>query len=73
MNNKEPTTSSTRSASPVKLSPETEADVRAGCEQAARREFADLSPEESDHYLETGELPERVRRWVDSYGTRSAF
>jgi hypothetical protein len=71
--NKAPTTSDTRPAGPVKLSPDVEANVREGLEQAARGEFADLTPEESEHFLETGELPERVRRWVDSYGTRSAF
>jgi len=71
--NKEPTKSGARPGGQVRLSPDVEANVRAGAEQAGRGDFADLSAEESEHYLETGELPERVRRWVDSYGTRIAF
>ena len=71
--NKEPTTLATHPIAPVKLSPDAEADVRAGVEQAIRGDFADLTPEESEHYLETGELPERVRHWLDSSATRNAF
>jgi hypothetical protein len=33
-------------------------------------EFADMSSEEVHHYLDTGELPERVQRWLDSYDSR---
>jgi hypothetical protein len=54
----------------TRLSPETEAAVREGAEQADRGELADLSPEENELYLDTGELPERVKRWVYSHGTR---
>jgi hypothetical protein len=71
--NKEPTTSAAHPVAPVKLSPDAEADVRTGVEQAMRGEFADLTPEENEHYLQTGELPERVKHWLDSYGTRNAF
>jgi hypothetical protein len=53
------------------LSPEDEVDVRAGIEQAARGEFADMSPEEKQIYLETGALPERVSRWLESYSSRN--
>ena len=55
----------------VKLSPVVEAHVREGAEQAARGEFAEMMPEESDHYLATGELPERVEHWLASPSTRS--
>ncbi len=55
----------------VKLSPEVEASVRIGVEQAARGEFADMTPEETERYLETGELPGRVERWLESYDSRS--
>jgi hypothetical protein len=41
--------------------------VRAGIEEAMRGEFVDLTAEETRHYIETGELPERVERWLDSY------
>jgi hypothetical protein len=54
------------------LSPADEADVRAGIEQASRGEFADMSPEEKQLYLETGALPERVARWLESYSSRNA-
>ncbi len=50
-----------------KLAPEVQTSLRAGLEEAKRGEFADMSPEETEHYLETGELPERVERWLDSY------
>ncbi len=71
--NKEPTKLATHSVAPVKLSPDVEANLREGLEQAARGEFADLTPEESEHYLKTGELPERVRHWLDSSVTRDAL
>jgi hypothetical protein len=31
-----------------------------------------LGPQESGRYLDTGELPERVERWLDSYDSRRA-
>jgi hypothetical protein len=40
--------------------------VREGIEQADRGEFLDLTPEEVDHFLETGELPEHAQRRVDA-------
>jgi len=55
----------------VKLSPEVEASLRIGVEQAERGEFANMTPEETERYLETGELPEHVERWLESYDLRS--
>jgi type III secretory pathway component EscV len=59
---------------PVKASlpPDVEASVREGIKEAQGGEFIDLSREENEHYLETGELPERVERWLDSYDARRA-
>jgi hypothetical protein len=54
------------------LPADVEASVREGIKEAQRGEFVDLSPEENEHYLETGELPERVERWLDSYDARRA-
>jgi len=31
-----------------------------------------LAPEESERYLDTGELPDRVERWLDSYDCQRA-
>jgi hypothetical protein len=61
-----------RNAQPVeaRLPPDVAADVRAGIEEAMRGEFVDLSAEESWRYIETGELPERVERWLDAYDSR---
>jgi len=56
----------------VKLSPDVEANVRAGVEQSERGEFADMTPDEVERYLETGELPEHVERWLDSYDSPPA-
>jgi hypothetical protein len=55
----------------VQLSPGVEASVRIGAEQAERGEFATMTPEETERYLETGELPEHVERWLESYDSRS--
>jgi type III secretory pathway component EscV len=55
----------------VQLSPEVEASVRVGVEQAERGEFANMTPEETERYLETGELPEHVERWLESYDSHS--
>ena len=52
------------------LAPEARASLNAGVEEAERGEFADLTPVETEHYLKTGELPERVERWLDSYDSR---
>jgi hypothetical protein len=56
----------------VKLSPEVEADVRAGAEQVERGDVADMTPEETRRYVETGELPEHVKTWLASYDSRHA-
>jgi hypothetical protein len=45
-------------------------NVREGIEEALRGEFADMTVEETERYLETGELPERVEHWLDSYDSR---
>jgi hypothetical protein len=57
----------------AKLPPEVAADVRAGIQEAMRGEFVDLTAEETRRYIETGELPERVERWLDSYDSRHAI
>jgi hypothetical protein len=48
------------------------AGVRVGIEEVERGEFADMAPVETEHYLETGDLPERVARWLDSYDSPRA-
>jgi hypothetical protein len=52
------------------LTPEARATIDAGVDEADRDEFAALTPDETDHYLQTAELPERVERWLDSYDSR---
>ena len=52
------------------LAPEVRATLEAGVDQAERGEFADLTPDETEHYLRTGELPERVEHCLDSYDSR---
>jgi hypothetical protein len=59
-------------SSEAKLSPENARRVREGIEQAERGEFADLSVEETRRYIETGELPERIERWLDSHDSTDA-
>jgi hypothetical protein len=56
----------------ARLPPDVAAEVRAGIEEAMRGEFVDLSAEETRRYIETGELPERVERWLASYDSRHA-
>jgi len=51
------------------LPPDVEASVREGINEAPRGEFVDLSPEENEHYLETGELP---RALPSATGPRAA-
>jgi hypothetical protein len=46
------------------LSPEVEAQVRAGIEAVERGEVVPLTSEEVDHWAQTGELPERARNWA---------
>jgi hypothetical protein len=41
-------------------------------EEALRGEVADMSREETERYLETGELPERVQRWLASNDSHDA-
>jgi hypothetical protein len=50
----------------AKLSPENARSVRQGIAEARRGEFVDLSEVELRRYLDTGELPERIERWLDS-------
>jgi hypothetical protein len=54
----------------AKLSQENARRVREGIEAAERGEFVDLSDDETRRYLETGELPERIERWLDEYDSR---
>ena len=54
----------------AKLPPDVAAEVRAGIEEAMRGELVDLSAEETRRYIESGELPERVERWLDSCASR---
>ena len=54
----------------AKLPPDVARRVREGFAEAERGEFVELSREETDRYIETGELPERVERWLDSYDSR---
>ena len=54
----------------AKLPPDVARRVREGFAEAERGEFVDLSPEETDRYIDTGELPERVERWLDLYDSR---
>ena len=56
----------------AKLPPEVAADVRAGIEEAMLGEFVDLTVAETRRYIETGELPERVERWLDSYDSHQS-
>ena len=39
-----------------------------GIEAAERGEFVDLTDEETRRYIDTGELPERVKRWLGEKG-----
>ena len=55
-----------RRAKLARLPPNDTRSVREGIEQADRGEFLDLTPEEVDHFLETGELPENAQRRVDA-------
>jgi hypothetical protein len=48
----------------AKLSPENARRVREGIGEAQRGEDVDMTDEETDRYIETGELPERVDRWL---------
>ncbi|MGH7438558.1 MAG: hypothetical protein ACRENE_22960 [Polyangiaceae bacterium] len=44
--------------------------MREGVEQALRGDVADMTAEETERYLETGLLPERVQRWLAEYDSR---
>jgi len=52
------------------LAPEARATLEAGADEADHGAFVDLVPDETEHYLQTGELPERVERCLDSYDLR---
>ena len=54
------------------LAPEVKQAVLEGSEQLARGECAELSREETAHYIKTGRLPERIERWLDDYERRRA-
>lgn len=56
----------------AKLAPEVARQVREGFAEAERGDFVELSADETNHYIETGELPERVERWLDSSDSRPA-
>ena len=47
--------------------------VREGVEQALRGDVADMTAEETERYLETGLLPERVQGWLAEYDSRRAI
>jgi hypothetical protein len=57
-----PVAASTR----VKLVAEDERRLLVAVEHAARGETLKLTPEETERYYTTGELPERVERWAAS-------
>jgi hypothetical protein len=54
----------------VQLSPDVERHLREAIECSDRHGHADMSAEETDLYLETGELPERVKTWAASCDSR---
>ncbi len=56
----------------AKLSPENARRVCEGIGEAERGQHVDLSAEETRRYLDTGELPERIERWLDSYDSSRA-
>jgi hypothetical protein len=56
----------------VKLSPDVERHLREAIEESEREGYADMSAEETDLYLETGELPARVKTWAASCDSRRA-
>jgi hypothetical protein len=49
------------------LPPDVARRLRQGFAEAERGEFVDLTSEEMDRYIETGSLPERVERCLESY------
>jgi hypothetical protein len=49
------------------LPPDVARRLRQGFAEAERGEFVDLTSEEMDRYIETGALPERVERCLESY------
>jgi hypothetical protein len=50
----------------ARLPPDVEVEVRQALEAAERGETMALTAEETEQYLETGELPERIERWAAS-------
>jgi hypothetical protein len=52
----------------VKLAPDDERRLLEAVQHAADGESIALTPEETRAYCETGELPERVKRWAASRG-----
>ncbi len=56
----------------VKLSPDVEAHLREAIEESEREGYAPMSAEETRRYIETGEVPEHVERWLASCESRRA-
>jgi hypothetical protein len=52
------------------LAPEARATLEAGVDEAERGDFVDMTPDETEQYLQTGELPKRVEQCLDSYVSR---
>src|ERR1019366_9705507 len=52
------------------LPPDVQEHILEGIEQAERGEFAELSPEETQHYIQTGGLPPRLEHCVASLTSR---
>ena len=52
------------------LAPGARATLEAGADEADDGAFVDLTHDETEHYLQTGELPERVERCLDSHDSR---
>jgi len=50
------------------LPPDVQEHILEGIEQAERGEFAELSPEETQRYIQTGDLPPRLEACLDSLG-----
>lgn len=57
-----------RQPPPAELPKDVEDQVRAGIEASDRGDVMELTPEEAEHYYDTGELPERVELWAASRG-----
>jgi hypothetical protein len=54
------------------LPPDVQEHILEGIDQAERGEFADLSPEEAQRYIQTGDLPPRLEHCVASLASRQS-